>query len=232
MRRGDRIVLASNADSIINECLDFDYTEAVSIAKAKYFYEHIESNPKAVAVFNSFTGAEQGSDQLDASYINGFKTIDVFFPLHYFVDYTLNIQTACKFGVLCEINSYLKRIVPTKVKKAKAIGTFRRDVLHVGDEGGQGDDGEDRGEDKGGEAKEEKMEEENIWHRDLDNDDQGEGDAGTIRRLAVCESSGLFRVKHMNKLYIFKKGEERLRAVGVQNNRIVFDVVATYKILN
>ena len=73
------------------------------------------------------------------------------------------------------------------------------------------------------------MEEENIWHRDLDNDDQGEGDAGTIRRLAVCESSGLFRVKHMNKLYIFKKGDERLCAVGVQNNRIVFDVVATYK---
>ena len=225
----DRIDFAENADSIINECLDFDYAEAVSIAKAKYFYEHIESNPKAVAVFNSFTGAEQGSDQLDASYINGFKTIDVFFPLHYFVDYTLNIQTACKFGVLCEINSYLKRIVPTKVKKAKAIGTFRRDVLYVDDEGTRGVDGEDKGDAKGGKVKEKKMEEENIWYPSQDDDGQGEGDAGTIRRLAVCESSGLFRVKHMNKLYIFKKGDERLRAVGVQNNRIVFDVVATYK---
>ena len=76
------------------------------------------------------------------------------------------------------------------------------------------------------------MEEENIWYPSQDDDDQGEGDAGTIRRLAVCETSGLFRVKHMNKLYIFKKGDERLRAVGVQNNRIVFDVDATYKNLN
>lgn len=221
-----RAKLAPNAVSIINECLDFDYREAVAIAKAKYFYEHIDANPEAQRIFNKYTGAVQPTDYLNEAYINNIKTIDVFFPLHLFVNEFLNIQTAYQFGVLCEINSYLKRIVPTKVKKAKAIGTFEREVLEVDKEDDEelGADTSDGDADDGN-----AMVEDNSVYAPQDDDGQGEGQASTIRRLALAETSGLFRLKHMNKLYIFKKGEERLRALDVQDNRIVFDVVAMYK---
>lgn len=217
-----RVELASNADSIINECLNFDFREAVSIAKAKYFYEHIETNPDAIAFFNYHTSPRQQSERLSKDYINNLKTIDVFFPLHFFINRTLDFGTFCVFGVLSEINSYLKRIVPTKVKKAKAIGTFRREDLNVDDEGNQDiklyqgpmSNGMD--------------EEDNIDQTEV-KDGQGEGDAGTVRRLALAETIGLFRVKHANKVYIFKRGGERLRAVGVQNKQIIFEVDTTYQ---
>lgn len=216
-----RVKFAPNADSIINECLDFNYEDAVSLAKGKYYYEHIDGNTEGVRKFDYYTSADQPGDHLDVRYINNIITIDVLFPHHFFHDQLLNLITAYQFGVLCEINSYLKRIIPTKVKKAKAIGTFERKVLNVDDEGA---------EELGGEgARVTSMEEEKGVFAPQYNDGQGDGHAATIRKLAIAESYGLFRLKHMNKLYIFKRGEERLRAVGVQDKRIVFDVIARYE---
>ena len=204
--------ISPQANSVISECLSDRYDAAVAVAKGKYYLEHVAGNDEGVRLFNRYTQPKQTWEQLGKDYINNIPSIEIFFPVYYFKSQTVDFPTVCRFCVLCEINAYLKRIVPSVVKKAKAIGTYQRLEMTVGEEVELREG-------------EQAMELDDSFHRDEDRDGQGEGDNGSVRRYALFEASGVFHIKHLNKVYVFKKGTKRVRIRGVDGNRIVFEEV-------
>lgn len=196
--------ISPQANSVISECLSDRYDAAVAVAKGKYYLEHVAGNDEGVRLFNRYTQPKQTWERLGKDYINNIPSIEIFFPVYHFKSLTVDIATVCRFCVLCEINAYLKRIVPSAVKKAKAIGTYQRLEMTI---------------------REEVELREGEQAMELDGNGQGEGDNGSVRRYALFEASGVFHIKHLNKVYVFKKGSKRVRIRGVDGNRIVFEEI-------
>ena len=199
------VTLSPHADVILAECLSARYDEAVAIAKAKYYYERVDGNARAAQVFNETTGATEPQDRLSAAYIDKLPSVNIFFPLYYFRHAAMTPQEMCRFGVLSEINTYLKRIVPDAVKRAKSIGTYVRETKNVDPL-----------------VVEKKMEDDESQERMLNNDSE------EVLGYAKFEESGLFRIRCLNKLFVFKRGNQRLKLVGVEHGDVVFDPVLTY----
>lgn len=112
---------------IIQECLSPDFNEYVAIAKGKYYYERIDDNPEAAALY-----AESISlvNQTVQSNIDSIPSRLIFFPhesmTHH--DGVFLVSELFMFCVRCEILTYLKQLLPPHLKrKMKSIGYFVRD---------------------------------------------------------------------------------------------------------
>lgn len=115
-------------ERIVRECLSPEFDEYVAIAKGKYYYERVEDNPEATALY---VETNNMVDQTVQASIDSIPSRLIFFP-HESLTHTdggvFLVATLFMFCVRCEILWYLKRLLPPHLKrKMKSIGHFIRD---------------------------------------------------------------------------------------------------------